>query len=444
MKRRKAEIQVTAKKTETFRALKNKQLVDEMNKNLLVENPDDFQRRAFQDEVLNLDPEFISSSFKHDIINVDDIGLVEEEEQDFSDKFLQHDFRTWPMDAQHFGYLSEQTIASMLLTTDCKEITIGDGRSISFAAASQAGYYPTKNGKENEDSFLCGVNATNPSKQFSGDELVEDHNALFSIFDGHGPTGKACSTFVRDVVEKEFEHQLESTKRRRDIEGIFNDAYMEANERLIQNNDFDTDYSGTTAVSLCLEGGFFHVANVGDSRCVLASRSSKDEDYYVQDLSDDHTPVREDEYKRIRSNGGIILTSDQYDTMEDSQHSAMTFSSVVSDSSSSIEPLRVWATGGKYPGSAFTRSIGDGVAKSLGVTAEPEHSKRQITDNHEFFILGSDGIFDFISSKEAVDIVSTCADANEACRALIGTSYARWIKQEERTDDITVIVGFLS
>ena len=58
--------------------------------------------------------------------------------------------------------------------------------------------------------------------------------------------------------------------------------------------------------------------------------------------------------------------------------------------------------------------------------------------------MGSDGIFDFISSKEAVDIVSECADAKEACRALTGTSYARWIKKEGRTDDITVIVGFLS
>ena len=84
------------------------------------------------------------------------------------------------------------------------------------------------------------------------------------------------------------------------------------------------------------------------------------------------------------------------------------------------------------------------MAKGLGVTAEPEYSKCQISDNHEFFILGSDGVFDFISNEEAVDIVSKSADANEACRTLIGKSYSRWIKHEERADDITVIVGFLS
>ena len=96
-------------------------------------------------------------------------------------------------------------------------------------------------------------------------------------------------------------------------------------------------------------------------------------------------------------------------------------------------------------GTAFTRSIGDGIAKKLGVTAEPEYTKCPITKDHEFFILGSDGIFDFIPNEEAVKIVSTCdGDATKACRALVGTAYARWMRHEERTDDITVIVGFLS
>ena len=58
------------------------------------------------------------------------------------------------------------------------------------------------------------------------------------------------------------------------------------------------------------------------------------------------------------------------------------------------------------------------------------------------FILGSDGIFDFIPNEEVVEIVQGCQDANEACHALVGTAYARWIKSEERADDITVIVGF--
>ena len=36
------------------------------------------------------------------------------------------------------------------------------------------------------------------------------------------------------------------------------------------------------------------------------------------------------------------------------------------------DPPRIWSPDGPYPGTAFTRSIGDSVAESLGVVAEPE------------------------------------------------------------------------
>ena len=91
-------------------------------------------------------------------------------------------------------------------------------------------------------------------------------------------------------------------------------------------------------------------------------------------------------------------------------------------------------------GFAFTRSIGDTAAKSLGVIDVPEYRTCKI-NKYEMFIMGSDGIFDFISNEEAVDIAQQCSDPKEACRALVGTAYARWIKSEERADDITVIVG---
>lgn len=59
-------------------------------------------------------------------------------------------------------------------------------------------------------------------------------------------------------------------------------------------------------------------------------------------------------------------------------------------------------------------------------------------------IIGSDGIFEFISDIEVANISSIYGNPTEACRALIGESYKRWIKREERTDDITVFVGFIS
>ncbi len=42
------------------------------------------------------------------------------------------------------------------------------------------------------------------------------------------------------------------------------------------------------------------------------------------------------------------------------------------------DPPRVWSPYGDYPGTAFTRSIGDSIAKELGVSAEPEIMSRYV------------------------------------------------------------------
>ena len=58
-----------------------------------------------------------------------------------------------------------------------------------------------------------------------------------------------------------------------------------------------------------------------------------------------------------------------------------------------------------YPGTMFTRSVGDLVAESIGVVAVPEIKVVKITDNHSFFVIASDGVFQFLSSQAVVDMV---------------------------------------
>lgn len=42
------------------------------------------------------------------------------------------------------------------------------------------------------------------------------------------------------------------------------------------------------------------------------------------------------------------------------------------------DPPRIWSPFGEYPGTAFTRSMGDVIAEELGVTADPEIIRRRI------------------------------------------------------------------
>jgi serine/threonine protein phosphatase PrpC len=69
------------------------------------------------------------------------------------------------------------------------------------------------------------------------------------------------------------------------------------------------------------------------------------------------------------------------------------------------DPPRVWARDGLYPGTAFTRSLGDLAAEAVGVIAEPEVKSVEITPAHLFFVVASDGVFEFLSSQEVVDMV---------------------------------------
>ncbi len=57
------------------------------------------------------------------------------------------------------------------------------------------------------------------------------------------------------------------------------------------------------------------------------------------------------------------------------------------------------------------------------------------------FVLGNDGVFDFIPNEEIVTVVQKYEDPEKACRELVGVAWNRWCDSEERTDDITVIVG---
>ena len=329
----------------------NKRLVEKMNNDLKMENPGDHERRVKQSTVLEFDADYIRSSFINKIVDLDIIDEMEDENQSETssqdlNKYDNHDFRTWPKDASCFGFISEEEIEFAVTETNAFKLSYG--RTINFAAASQTGYYPRQRGKKNQDSHLCGVL---PSIQGESDE----QGVLFGVFDGHGPCGTESSSFVRDIIKTDFEGKNEEANNLT-IEDRFKAAYKNANYKLAGNEAIDSSQSGTTAISLYIEKDVFHVANVGDSRCIVIAKknNSKDDlelnDYEIQVLSQDQTPEREDELSRLKSCGALIMTSEEFDAkstqkssgkLDDSEHIVCTTN----------EPLRIWASdGSKLPG----------------------------------------------------------------------------------------------
>jgi cGMP-dependent protein kinase 2 len=317
------------------------------------------------------------------------------------------------------------------------------------------------------------------------------------VLDGHGETGAECAQFARakvcdcfcsfSIILSFFSPLINSynnllstyistlfssvklplilsgdSKLRTDPAQAMHSALVATNDQL-HKAPIDDTLSGTTACLALLQGRDLYVANVGDSRAVIAQKPKKkpntatavteagDADnipaatkdttsnLIALELTTDQTPFREDECDRVQRAGARVMTLDQMEGLKERGVRCWT-----NEADCDGDPPRLWSPTGTYPGTAFTRSIGDSVAESIGVFAEPEITEIQISNQMPFVILASDGIWEFVSSQRAVDIVAGCTDPAEAAQALVSTAYKAWLKKETRTDDISVVVMFFS
>jgi len=67
-----------------------------------------------------------------------------------------------------------------------------------------------------------------------------------------------------------------------------------------------------------------------------------------------------------------------------------------------------------------------------------------MTSADKYLIVASDGIWEFLTNKEVVEVSRKADDPQEAAQLLWKAAYKEWITKEVRTDDITVIVVDLS
>jgi serine/threonine protein phosphatase PrpC len=78
----------------------------------------------------------------------------------------------------------------------------------------------------------------------------------------------------------------------------------------------------------------------------------------------------------------------------------------------------------------MTRSIGDLVAKSVGVTYDPEIKiVSNLTNEDKFIVIASDGLWDRIPNDEVTRLVASYfinRDAEGAATHLLNESVTRW------------------
>ena len=118
-------------------------------------------------------------------------------------------------------------------------------------------------------------------------------------------------------------------------------------------------------------------------------------------LSEDQTPYRKDERDRLRKAGACICSIDQMEGIAP-MHDDWGEVNLGIDIDEEGDPPRVWCQDHKYPGTAFSRSLGDTIGEGIGVNAEPEIVTKEVTKGDEILVIASDGIFEFLTNQRVV------------------------------------------
>jgi len=256
-----------------------------------------------------------------------------------------------------------------------------------------------------------------------------DPNLVFlGVFDGHGSQGLKASRYtVVHLPERIANHpQLLNNPQL-----AYMEACREVGAELLNQAvcGFDGTYSGTTACFAVLQGATTLVlGNVGDSRAIVARAQSNGTIMGV-DLTHDDKPTDEPEKRRIEASGGRVAQQ-EYDPGE--------FDG----------PFRVFVRDKKIPGLAMSRSLGDGLAESVGVIPDPTCSNYQIRPDDKFLLLATDGLWEVFDTNEAAvwahKYMSTPENMARMCvsQAIAEEAQRRWTRMDEDcvVDDTTVLI----
>ncbi|KAI5591126.1 hypothetical protein POPTR_004G066200v4 [Populus trichocarpa] len=324
-------------------------------------------------------------------------------------------------------------------------------------AATKIGCVYTQQGKKgtNQDAMLLWENFSSTTSS----------DAVFcGVFDGHGPYGHLVAKKVRDSLpliisthwnpaqqcclsdtanapapttnpedasslsmdDESFDSlDVEETETPPDMFLPLKKSILKAfklmDKELKLHPTIDCFCSGTTAVTLIKQGQDLVIGNVGDSRAVLATRD-KDDSLLAVQLTVDLKPDLPREAARIQQCKGRVFA------LQDEP-----------------EVPRVWLPNNNSPGLAMARAFGDFCLKDFGLISVPDVYYRCLNDRDEFIILATDGVWDVLSNKEAVDIVASAPGRATAARALVDCAVRAWRLKypTSKTDDCAVVCLFL-
>ena len=411
-----AAVKYTKAEIDEFEKL-NEEGIDKMYEELKKENIEDYNRRVHQAEVLGMEPTLLS------------------------------DPKFWLLDSSNKNDMKKKFLLDQIKAHDivksCTESGILDGfGTFMSGAASQQGYYPNAPLKQNQDSVDVRLDA-----------YTNRH--YFAVYDGHGPQGELCSQMCKDRLGELYNNQVSQRmidqvcleKAHAEVQ-LAIEASSSVNAELsgstsaivtLQRDIITVAYVGDSSVVLgsktntrpsafltvphdCScpneyariekEGGLIMTPKEYDvikdylvatmrsdsSICKISSEPSlpsmlekkKSSKYSMSDLIKMKRLSRNLTSTSMRSLG---CGTPNLNSVVKSLIREYSTNGLISCDQSTNSVKRIWSSTSteKVPGCAFTRSLGDTIAKKVGVSANPEFKEVKACNN-DIIVIASDGV----------------------------------------------------
>jgi len=354
--------------------------------------------------------------------------------------------------------------------------------SVLFAGKTKKGHTPQNPKKHNQDAFFMKHDPNTSS-------------LIIACLDGHGQYGHDVSRYCKAYLEKYLctHPAFESDVRKAIMETT---AALERD--MLAAPHIDTVFSGTTMTLLILRGTTVHVANVGDSRIVLGHSRRPILTRTLTDITTEEDAVDDSQFPSASSphptseKSRSPATVSTMDCAESPRRRAapagnhyLTLQLTVDHKPDvPTETARIVGCGGRVklvhdtarvylatddiPGLAMSRSLGDFVAHSVGVSSEPEYFEYDLSTllpsttsspvtgsdvagssgggRHPVLVrtvllIGTDGVYDMISNETAVSMAfKHWGDPAAATDAIVKQTGARWMTRWGLVDDTTMCI----
>lgn len=220
-----------------------------------------------------------------------------------------------------------------------------------------------------EDEHIC---IDDLSAHLGGSFKCPLPGSFYGVFDGH--RGAEAASFLKKHALRLFIEDL-CIPQSEDVEffageklqDFYRKAFLSA-DLALANECCVSPESGSTALTAVVLGRFLLVANAGDCRAVLSRKG------VAVEMSHDHKPSYPPERKRVEELGAYIV--------DDYLNGIISVTRALGD----------WDI--KLPSGTFS-----------ALTAEPDFQQVTLTEYEEFLIIACDGLWDVMSSQQAVSFV---------------------------------------